>query len=586
MNGKGLGLLILIGIVIYVIVEIFSFIAENLLFIGIFIGIIILLFVIIKIISNKLKKKKNIVESIDKNHNDLVDRLERTKISTLNSLVAILDEIDKLELKPPNMLDENYNPLETIANFKNILKSNSIDTKEVWDIFYDNTPFGVTNPRNEFLKRIVIANTLCPLPYVDANEYLTQKSLSKSFSQQQREKVDSINHGLKNQYDAAIHLINAKTDFIRKKLTLKENEWCENYQTYSDGINTKNDKVDLLKKQYYNKERNAIESYYLKILEHVTYDPHFQKSIKIKYNDQNKILIIEYLLPSIAQLPKIKEIRYIKTRYEYKEVCFTEKELESIYDDLVYRIVLDIINLVFQYDMIDSINSVVYNGWSAAVNKATGQYNKSCILSVCCEKIDFLKIKLSDVDPKECFKSFKGISAGKLSNLTPIKPVISIEKNDSRFISSKEVEVSSSTNLATMSWEDFEHLIRELFEKEFSSNGGEVKVTQASRDGGVDAIAFDPDPIRGGKIVIQAKRYTNTVGVSAVRDLYGTVMNEGATKGILVTTADYGPDAYTFAQNKPLTLLNGSNLLYLLEKHGHKAKIDIKEAKKILKEGL
>ena len=135
-----------------------------------------------------------------------------------------------------------------------------------------------------------------------------------------------------------------------------------------------------------------------------------------------------------------------------------------------------------------------------------------------------------------------------------------------------------------MDWEDFEHLIRELFEKEFSRAGGEVKVTQASRDGGVDAVAFDPDPIRDGKIVIQAKRYTSTVGVSAVRDLYGTVMNEGATKGILVTTADYGPDAYEFAKGKPLTLLNGSNLLHLLEKHGHKATIDLKAAKHILSE--
>jgi restriction system protein len=109
-------------------------------------------------------------------------------------------------------------------------------------------------------------------------------------------------------------------------------------------------------------------------------------------------------------------------------------------------------------------------------------------------------------------------------------------------------------------------------------------VTQASRDGGVDAIAFDPDPIRGGKIVIQAKRYTNTVGVSAVRDLYGTVMNEGATKGILVSTADYGPDVYEFAKGKPLTLLNGGNLLHLLSKHGHHVKIDLKEAKRIFAE--
>jgi restriction system protein len=37
-----------------------------------------------------------------------------------------------------------------------------------------------------------------------------------------------------------------------------------------------------------------------------------------------------------------------------------------------------------------------------------------------------------------------------------------------------------------------------------------------SRDGGVDAVAFEPDPIRGGKIVIQAKRYTNTVRACSI----------------------------------------------------------------------
>jgi len=43
-------------------------------------------------------------------------------------------------------------------------------------------------------------------------------------------------------------------------------------------------------------------------------------------------------------------------------------------------------------------------------------------------------------------------------------------------------------------------------------------------------------------------------------------------------------DAYEFAKGKPLTLMNGANLLYLLEKHGRKAKIDIREAKRILGE--
>ena len=197
-----------------------------------------------------------------------------------------------------------------------------------------------------------------------------------------------------------------------------------------------------------------------------------------------------------------------------------------------------------------------------------------------------MDINLANVDAKACFKSLKGVGSTKLHSLSPIAPIAKIDRDDKRFVSSYDVtgDIDDSYNLAAMDWEDFEHLVREVFEKEFSQNGGEVNVTQASKDGGVDAIAFDPDPIRGGKIVIQAKRYTNVVGVSAVRDLYGTVMNEGAIKGILITTADYGSDSYSFAKDKPITLLNGSNLLHLLEKHGTKAKIDLKEAKQILAE--
>lgn len=135
---------------------------------------------------------------------------------------------------------------------------------------------------------------------------------------------------------------------------------------------------------------------------------------------------------------------------------------------------------------------------------------------------------------------------------------MNIDRRDSRFIESKEIiaELDSTVNLAEMPWEDFEHLIRDLFSKMFSREGCEVKVTQASRDRGVDAIAFDDDPIRGGKFVIQAKRYNNVVPVSAVRDLYGTMINEGAVKGILVTTSYFGADSLEFAKDKPIAPIN------------------------------
>ncbi|MGO4527394.1 restriction endonuclease [Microvirga sp. 2MCAF35] len=156
-----------------------------------------------------------------------------------------------------------------------------------------------------------------------------------------------------------------------------------------------------------------------------------------------------------------------------------------------------------------------------------------------------------------------------------------MNREDPRFVASQDVSLNSGQNLASMDWAEFEHLIRQLFEREFAAAGGEVRVTQASRDGGVDAVIFDPDPLRGGKIVVQAKRYTNVVGVSAVRDLYGTVQHEGATKGILVTTSSFGPDAYEFSKDKPMTLLDGQRLLYLLQRNGYEARIDLQEAKRM-----
>ena len=93
---------------------------------------------------------------------------------------------------------------------------------------------------------------------------------------------------------------------------------------------------------------------------------------------------------------------------------------------------------------------------------------------------------------------------------------------------------------------------------------------------GIARRAYDPRPILGGKVVIQAKRYKNTVGVSAVRDLFGTMQNEGASKGILITTGGYGQASYEFAEGKPIELLSGSNLLYLLAQHaGIEAKIEM-----------
>ena len=376
-----------------------------------------------------------------------------------------------------------------------------------------------------------------------------------------------------------------EADEINVRIMAHYNEELAKYQTakasFEEKMARQNAAIDSLRERYTKSEPAAVKEYCDAVLSNSIYPDFFPNTWDLEYVKETKTLIVELKLPDVSRIPTLKEVKYVKTKDEFKETAHKADFINGIYDSAIYQTCLRTLNALFSADSSKAIDAIAFNGMVEAIDRATGQMATACIISVHVVRAEFEHINLRQVDPKFCFKSLKGVGSSQLHIVTPIAPILPLNRKDSRFIEGREIAktLDDSANLAAMDWEDFEHLIRELFEAEFRTSGGEVKVTQASRDGGVDAIAFDPDPIRGGKIVIQAKRYTNTVGVSAVRDLYGTVMNEGATKGILVTTADYGPDAYSFIRDKPLTLLNGANLLYLLEKHGRSAKIDLKAAK-------
>ena len=402
-----------------------------------------------------------------------------------------------------------------------------------------------------------------------------------AFEKWEEEKADILNRNKR-----ALENYKKKLEENEKQHRKNIEKWELRQQEFLRKQKEANKDIDAKKEKYLQKDSDAIFDYCEMVLGNSDYPDYFPQEYDIDYNPENNLLIVDYQLPPIDQIPTVKEVKYIQSRDEIVEKHISQSELNKLYDSILYQIALRTIHELYEADKAEALSSIVFNGYVRSIDPATGKETNACVLSVQANKDEFLEINLELVDPKSAFKKLKGVGSSKLHSLVPIAPILKIDRVDKRFVSSYDVadNIDEGFNLAAMDWEDFEHLIRELFEKAFSAAGGEVKVTRASRDGGVDAVIFDPDPLRGGKIVVQAKRYTNVVGVSAVRDLYGTVVNEGANKGILVTTADYGPDAYKFAKGKPLQLLNGSNLLHLLEQHGHKARIDLKEAKKILEE--
>jgi restriction system protein len=473
--------------------------------------------------------------------------------------------------------------LDALAEIENLLLS-AVEAKVTfeWGQLKDHSRFAQATP----LQPAKLDHPTEPLKY--ESKYTVQLGLlDRLFSSRKAKKIAEAqilfdeDHAKWEASVKAAEAVNAKVAFEFEEATKK---WKANKAAFLDAQQKRNEEIDAHCAAYQNKQPEEIVDYCDLVLSGSAYPDSFPKSWQIEYRPETRMLLVEYSLPNANAMPRLKEVKYIQSRDEFTESFLADSAFEKMYDGALYRIALRSIHELIKSDEANALDSIVFNGWVRAVEPATGQETNGCIMSLQVDKAEFACINLAKADPKACFKKLKGVGSSKLTALVPIRPILQLDTEDERFVPSYKVEdtIDSTMNLAAMDWEDFEHLIREVFEREFGNEGSEVKITRASRDGGVDAVVFDPDPLRGGKIVIQAKRYTNTVGVSAVRDLYGTVMNEGANKGILVTTADYGPDAYEFAKDKPLTLLSGNNLLHLLAKHGHQARIDLKEAKQIL----
>ncbi len=347
-----------------------------------------------------------------------------------------------------------------------------------------------------------------------------------------------------------------------------------------DCIAIHNNKINFLIDSYERIEKSWIEAWAMRIIYNYHFDNFATKDFDLVYDKESRSLIIEYTFPSFDEIPKLKW--HTKT---WIEQYYSESAMKKIYDKYILSVCIRILYELYNNDKHNYIEWIVFNGIVNSMDKSNGHNRTDCILSVSTEKKDIKNIVLEYIDPKETIRSLHWICATSLSSLTPVAPISTINKNDKRFVDWYNVidSIDNSVNLACMDRQDFENLIRDLFEKIYWEKWWEVKITQASRDWWVDAIAFDPDPVTWWKILIQAKRYTNVVWVWAVRDLAWAVHHEWAMKWILVTTSNFWHDALKFVAKEPISLINWQNLLSLLEKYWYHAHINISEARKILK---
>lgn len=449
-----------------------------------------------------------------------------------------------------------------IEAYKTILQATlAVDDKLDWGMLYERKPFPKLPPRKVVPSKDVLIKKL----------NVPKESFWEVISKSRKNKRITLEQLADAQYQELIKEVDKK----HSEALMQYEQEKSKFKAEQDQFNAE---IDQFRADFEGGHGEAIERYVRMVLGRSVYPDSFMNDYEVSYEPISGSVIVNYTLPHPDQMPQIVEYRFVATRKEIVEKEMKKRDFEAFYEDFIYQLTLRTIHEVFESVYIESVKAVVFNGWVHGIDGATGNLFTSCNISCQAERDAFESFNLSLVNPKECVRSLKGLFAGPLYKVAPVRPILDINRNDSRFVESQDVldAMDASTNLAEMDWEAFEHLVRQLFGKIFSSDDAAVKVTQASRDGGVDAIAFDPDPIRGGKFVIQAKRYNNVVPVSAVRDLYGTMISEGAAKGILVTTSYYGSDSREFVKDKPISLVDGSNLVYMLQEYGYDVTIRLK----------
>ncbi|WP_294346468.1 restriction endonuclease, partial [uncultured Clostridium sp.] len=123
---------------------------------------------------------------------------------------------------------------------------------------------------------------------------------------------------------------------------------------------------------------------------------------------------------------------------------------------------------------------------------------------------------------------------------------------------------SESINLLEVDPFALESLVCTLFR----NMGYEVIETKKTNDGGIDCELYNNDPIMGGKVIGQVKRYKNNIDIPKLREFESVLRNSDAMKGIFISTSNFSSQCEKFASENNISLINGSLLVDYFNRYG------------------
>ena len=131
------------------------------------------------------------------------------------------------------------------------------------------------------------------------------------------------------------------------------------------------------------------------------------------------------------------------------------------------------------------------------------------------------------------------------------------------YTSKPSIRTDLASNVCSMTAVAFKEFAVSLFRE----MGYTVEITPGTTDNGIDLLLRKNNQL----IAVQCRRCSNAVGEPVVRDFSSALMSSGAQSGYILTTSTFTSHAYSFAEGKPIQLVDLEALVDLATRRGSKA---------------
>jgi restriction system protein len=316
------------------------------------------------------------------------------------------------------------------------------------------------------------------------------------------------------------------------------------------------------------RKQENVEKYLRQVLKRLPLPKDFPHQADVTFNPRTEHAVVRFELPSREVVPTVATYKYLSTKDEIRSTARPKNEVSTLYRSVISQVALLCVRDILNGD--SALNAIGFNGHVHATNPATGAQEYPCIISLNVERSTFPPDEnLMKVTPEACVRHLNAIVSNHPYDLEPIEPILDFDLSKFSFVEGFDAvsTLDSRPDLMDMSYTNFEHLVRQIFE----AQGAEGWTTQQSNDDGVDAVIVQRKALMGGLSIVQAKRYSKVIGVSHIRELAGAMEEKKAGWGILITTSWFTSGCWEKARDHGrMELIDGDRLKYLIKEYLHK----------------